>query len=319
MKISEMLHIILPMLCFGFLLYSSRETEIAEFANLDSGRFVHKNGYDFVISNPPKNKDSLLSLVYKNFQSLALKDKIDKYRYYGHSYYKETWFTHRYLRSEDLRHCRKDILITISIDLKFNEQTITFFKEGKSEKVIEKIWREDCPSLGGQYLTESSRYEQKYREVKIGNLVWMAENLNYKTGNSWCYDNDESNCKKYGRLYDWNTAMRACPGGWHLPSSAEWEDLVKTVDDSLLASKKLKSKKQWNGTDDYGWAALPGGKYNFYDGDFGKVGEAGIWWSSTTNEGGFALNNSMDSHYYSIHGRYIDHRCNGYSVRCVKD
>ena len=59
-------------------------------------------------------------------------------------------------------------------------------------------------------------------EFNIGNQVWMAENLYYRTSRgSWCYGNQNANCEKYGRLYTWETAKRVCLAGWHLPSDRE--------------------------------------------------------------------------------------------------
>mgnify|MGYP003552670525 CR=1 FL=1 len=85
-----------------------------------------------------------------------------------------------------------------------------------------------------------------YKIVKIGNQTWMAENLNVKTKDSWCYDDEESNCKKYGRLYTRRAAMKACPSGWHLPSKSEFETLIEAVGGKSEAGKMLKSLKPFS-------------------------------------------------------------------------
>jgi len=135
---------------------------------------------------------------------------------------------------------------------------------------------------------------KKYKTAKINEQVWMAQNLNIKTGKSWCYDNKESNCNKYGRLYDWNTAMKVCPAGWHLPSSGEWNGV---------------------GDDGYGLSALPGG-YRGTDGGFHIAGWNGFWWMATENGSGSAY-----SRYMHADGDFVasNRKEFGFSVRCVID
>jgi uncharacterized protein (TIGR02145 family) len=95
-----------------------------------------------------------------------------------------------------------------------------------------------------------------YRTVRIGNQVWMAENLNYDAEGSKCYNNDPANRQKYGWLYDWETAKAVCPDGWHLPSDAEWQELVDFAGGDRVAGRRLKARDGWdngNGIDDLGF------------------------------------------------------------------
>jgi len=160
-----------------------------------------------------------------------------------------------------------------------------------------------------------------YRAVRIGKQVWMAENLNYKTGNSWCYENNDSKCEQYGRLYDWETAMTACPAGWHLPSGEEWDNLVTAAGDGG-AGKVLKSVTGWedngNGTDVLGFSALPGGLRNSHH-YFDVAGYGGVWWTTDEDyDGVTAYFRGM--RYNSVHVKDGDDGKNiGFSVRCIKD
>ena len=172
-----------------------------------------------------------------------------------------------------------------------------------------------------------ARDGKTYKTVRIGSQTWMAENLNYETNKSYCYDNDPANCRKYGRLYTWAAAREACPAGWHLPSDAEWDALKRFVADTLFRGDKdyvgyaLKSKDGWkkggNGTDAFGFGALPAGN-RYGDGTFDGVLEAAVFWSSTENGANYAYYRYL--HYgVTALGTYDYLEDRAMSVRCVKD
>ena len=166
-----------------------------------------------------------------------------------------------------------------------------------------------------------TRDGQTYKTVVIGNQTWMGENLNFTptSGNSWCYSNTPSSCTTYGRLYDWATAKVVCPTGWHLPDTTEWNVLEAAVGGTATAGTKLKATSGWssgNGTDDFGFSALPGGNYvgsSFYD-----VGGYGSWWTATAYGSDLAYDRDMG--FLSAYvGLSNDGQTIGFSVRCLKD
>ena len=99
-----------------------------------------------------------------------------------------------------------------------------------------------CLCAGVLHLFTDPRDGQTYKTVKIGDQIWLAENLNYDpaAGNSWCYEDDTANCAVYGRLYDWETAKTACPAGWHLPSEDEWDQLIAFLGGEAAAGGKIR-------------------------------------------------------------------------------
>jgi uncharacterized protein (TIGR02145 family) len=163
-----------------------------------------------------------------------------------------------------------------------------------------------------------------YHIVKIDRQVWFAENLNFAAEGSKCYDNKAENCDKYGRLYNWETALKACPAGFHLPSDDEWTALVNYAGGEETAGTKLKSSTGWEsekgvpaGTNEYGFSALPGG-YGGSDGYFFNAGNIGHWWSATEYYADHAWDRYMFYGSGNVSRNYND-ETSLFSVRCVAD
>ena len=193
---------------------------------------------------------------------------------------------------------------------------------------------------------------QTYKTVNIGHQTWMAENLNYKTANSYCFADKESNCDKYGRLYTWAAAIDsagsfikkgwkcgygntcelwddvqgACPEGWHLPTWMEWKYLISAIGGKDSLGKKLKTATGWynngNGTDDFGFSALPAG-FKFANGNYSYEGRYALFWSSWNfhkNTDAYVMFLRYYNDYVVLDDEPVDERKNmGASVRCVKD
>ncbi|MBE0662544.1 MAG: fibrobacter succinogenes major paralogous domain-containing protein [Bacteroidales bacterium] len=171
---------------------------------------------------------------------------------------------------------------------------------------------------------KDSRDGKTYKSARIGNQTWMAENLNYETGSgSWCYDDSKSNCNIYGRLYDWETARKACPPGWHLPSDSEWTQLTIYLGDENVAGGKLKATTLWNSPNtaadnSSGFSALPGGARD-NDGSFVNIGYIGVWWSSNEYYTNYLWLRSLSYSGGDILRRATASKAYGFSVRCIKD
>jgi uncharacterized protein (TIGR02145 family) len=190
-----------------------------------------------------------------------------------------------------------------------------------------------------------------YHAKKIGNQLWMTENLKVKTyrngdiipqiqdGNqwsvlttgAWCYyENDPTK----GVLYNWhavNDPRGLAPEGWHIPSDAEWNTLINYLDPNAdggnnnnTAGGKMKSTgtQYWqspneDATNESGFSGLPGGRRNFYDA-FDNYGSSGLWWSATEEDTYFAWYRTL-GYGNGVVNRVSSSKDMGLSVRCVKD
>jgi len=200
----------------------------------------------------------------------------------------------------------------------------------------------------GQPVTDVDGNE--YSTVKIGDQIWMAENLNvihYRDGSpiatrdaydAWANTSSGAYGRStlsdtYGAYYNWYAVngdsngddvkdKELAPEGWHIPSDAEWNELETYIADRGYAENEayaLKSSSGWNGNNAFGFNAIPGGErddtgFAFYV----NAGDLGCFWTSTEY-------NDYDAHYqYFYTGldvirNFAQDKNMGLSIRCIKD
>jgi len=167
---------------------------------------------------------------------------------------------------------------------------------------------------------DSLRYKNSaYATIKVGSLIWMAQNLNAEPssgkGHWWCAgDPDEQqhimeNCRMYGKLYDWEAAMNACPDslGWRLPSNADFKYLSDYLED---APGILQAGAWWN-------ASFNGYRHE-NTGDYMEFDQNGYWWSSTNAGNGMAYYSYIQKSGTKLYYGLTHNKARAYSVRCVK-
>lgn len=161
-------------------------------------------------------------------------------------------------------------------------------------------------------LAQEKPVEEEYKTVTIGGMVWMAENLNRDIPGGYCYKNDPVYCTKYGRLYIYGIALKACPAGWHLPTNNEWIKLAEALGGAANAGQKMKM------SGDSGFNAPMSGlkKEGGFD-YFGMDSETGFWTASTANPKQVYIRQIKAFSPVLIES--LGTIGMGLSVRCVKD
>lgn len=190
-----------------------------------------------------------------------------------------------------------------------------------------------------------------YKTIRIGNQVWMKENLkttHYSNGDSigttwpatyyymneskpkyqWAYNGKDSLTNIYGRLYTWYAATdnrNICPTGWHLPSYSEWKTLIDYLGKGMVAHSKLKETDtiHWkspnaDATNESGFTGLPGGSH--WDSVFLDMGTCGHYWSSSQEAAEWSYRTLLN--FEAFDATYLLNSASpkiGWSVRCIED
>lgn len=195
----------------------------------------------------------------------------------------------------------------------------------------------ECKDANGNY----------YSVVRIGNQMWMAENMKatkYRTGDdiinltnnsdwgmfsisSWCSYSNDVNYDTYGKLYNWyavSDSRNIAPIGWHVPSDADWTVLTTALGGESMAGAKLKETgiSHWSTENNYstnesGFSAFPSG-YRLTSGTFNNLSNFGYWWCSTENNTSYGWYRYISKSNTLITKDYYNKNA-GFSLRCVKD
>ena len=152
---------------------------------------------------------------------------------------------------------------------------------------------------------------------------WMTANLNVNTSSSYCYDDAEPNCRRYGRLYTWESAQRVCQSlgdGWRLPTDAEWRQVAKhyggVSDDSADKGRAAYAALFAGGMS--GFNAVLGGNRP-PDGQYARSEAHGFYWTASENDSASAPFYNFGKGGQALHRQPQGEKQMAISVRCVRD
>ncbi len=152
---------------------------------------------------------------------------------------------------------------------------------------------------------------------------WTTANLNVNASPSYCYDDAESNCRRYGRLYTWESAQRGCQSlgdGWRLPTDAEWRQLVKHYggvgDGSAGSGRTAYTALLSGGTS--GFNAVLGGNRSL-DGQYARSEAHGFYWTASENDPASAPFYNFGKGSQALYRQSEGEKQMAISVRCVRE
>ncbi len=166
-------------------------------------------------------------------------------------------------------------------------------KEERAKRDLQEQTKQQDESSAPQYST-----------ITVAGVTWMAENMNTRSRSGVCYNNDNKNCLKFGRLYTWKEANAVCPEGWRLPTHDEFELLT------TRASSEFENSVIFAG-------------FRKFNGDFYDLNQTANFWTSEEDEDYKDYAEYWTFYKYNhLGGQWSKTRFYkdmAFSVRCVKD
>jgi len=151
---------------------------------------------------------------------------------------------------------------------------------------------------------------------------WMTANLNVTASPSYCYDDAELNCQRYGRMYTWASAQQVCQsleGGWRLPTDDEWRQLAKRYGgvsaDSADKGKAAFAALVRGGAS--GFNAVLGG--NRSAGQYARLEAHGFYWTASDNDPASAPFYNFGKNGGALHRQLQGEKQMAISVRCIRE
>jgi uncharacterized protein (TIGR02145 family) len=152
---------------------------------------------------------------------------------------------------------------------------------------------------------------------------WTAHNLDVNTMPSYCYEDAELNCRRYGRLYTWESAQRACQSlgdGWRLPTDEEWRQMAKHYGGVSEASDdrgKAAYKALLAGGNSGFNALLGGGRSD--DGQYARLEAHGFYWTASESDPASGWFYNFGRGGQALHRQSGGEKQRAFSVRCVRE